>query len=132
MSRAFLVLGSNATREKAIRWIRTAPINTRVEFREPKRSLPQNDRFWAMLTDVAQQATHSGRKYTADQWKVIFLHALGREAQFVPALEGGGFIPLGQSSSDLSKAEMSAAIDYIQAWGASNGVVFNDQNCEAA
>lgn len=132
MSRALLVLGSTATREKAIRWIRTAPVNTRVVFHEPKRSLPQNDRFWAMLTDVAQQATHGGRKYTADQWKVIFLHACGREAQFVPALDGGGFIPLGQSSSDLSKAEMSAVMDFIEAWGATNGVVFHDQQSEAA
>ena len=126
MSRAVLVLGSSAMREKAIRWIRTAPVNTRVEFKEPKRSLPQNDRFWAMLTDVAQQATHHGRKYTADQWKVIFLHALGREAQFVPALDGGGFIPLGQSSSDLSKAEMSDAMAFIEAWGARNGVTFHE------
>jgi hypothetical protein len=132
MSRAVLVLGGSDAREKAIRWIRTAPINTRVEFKEPKRSLPQNDRFWAMLTDVAQQATHGGRKYTPDQWKVIFLHACGREAQFVPALDGGGFIPLGQSSSDLSKAEMSAAMEFIAAWGAHNSVVFHDQAAEAA
>src|SRR5688572_20680701 len=107
MSRALLVLRTEAERRKAVHWIDKAPPGTRVEFKAPRRTLDQNSRMWAMLTDVAEQAEHNGRRYTPDQWKVLFMHACGREIQFIPALDGSTFIPWGQSSSDLSKEEMS-------------------------
>lgn len=127
MSRALLILRTDADRAKAVKWAQGVPAGTRVEWKAPKRSLPQNDRMWAMLTDVAAQKEHYGRRYSPGQWKVIFMHALGREIQFVPALDGSTFLPFGQSSSDLGKAEMSDLIEFIMAWGATNGVVFHDQ-----
>lgn len=126
MSRAVLILANPTVRERAHRWIDGVPPGTRLEFKEPKRTLPQNDRMWAMLTDVSKQKLHMGQRYPAETWKVIFLHALGRETQFIPALNGIGFLPLGQSSSDLSKSEMSDLIEMIFSWGAENGVVFQD------
>src|SRR5688572_6721340 len=120
MSRAVVVITSRAMRERIASWAEKAPAGTRVEFKAPKRTLPQNDRLWAMLTDVAQQTLHAGRKYTPDQWKVLFMHACGREVQFIPALDGAGFIPWGQSSSDLKKAEMTELIEFIFSWGAQN------------
>ncbi|WP_245282960.1 recombination protein NinB [Aureimonas altamirensis] len=99
---------------------------SRVEIKAPRRSLPQNDRMWAMLTSIAAQARHNGREYSTEQWKVIFMHACGREVQFLPALDGSTFVPWGQSSSDLSVSEMSDLIEFMKAWGAQNGVVFQD------
>lgn len=130
MSRATLVLVNDTIREKAKRWIAGLPAGTRIEFKGPRRSLPQNDRMWAMLTDVATQKDHFGRRYPPDDWKAIFLHALGREARFVPALDGQGFIPIGQSSSDLSVAEMSDLMTFMESWGAEHGVIFHDQERE--
>ena len=127
MGRALICISGPASREKATHWITKAPTGTRIEFKAAKRSLPQNDRMWAMLTDVAEQKEHAGRRYTADQWKVLFMHACGREVQFIPALDGTTFIPWGRSSSDLSKAEMTDLIEFIFSWGAQNGVVFQDE-----
>ena len=127
MGRALLTLRTPEDRERACAWVRKAPDETRITFQASKRSLPQNDRMWAMLTDVAEQAEHTGRRYSTKQWKVLFMHACGREVQFLPALAGSTFIPWGQSSSDLSKDEMSELIDFIGAWGAEHGVVFHDQ-----
>lgn len=126
MTRALVTISTPADRDRAVRWSQQAPTGTRVEFKKPKRSLPQNDRMWAMLTDIATQKEHAGRKYTPDQWKVLFMHAIGREVQFIPSLDNQTFIPWGQSSSDLSKQEMTDLIDFIAAWGAENGVVFHD------
>ena len=126
MSRAAIIVRTDADRERASMWSRKSPEGTRIEFKREKRSLPQNDRMWAMLTDVAEQKTHNERKYIPDQWKVLFMHACGREVQFIPALSGDGFIPWGQSSSDLSKEEMTELIEFIFAWGAENGVTFHD------
>lgn len=126
MSRAQLVLNTRQARETASAWIGKAPAGTRVEFKGPQRSIEQNDRMWAMLTDIARQVDHNGRKYTTDQWKVLLMHACGREVQFLPALNGGGFVPYGQSSSDLSVAEMADLITFIMQWGDENGVVWSD------
>jgi hypothetical protein len=126
MSRAVITLSTPADRDRAAKWSRQAPTGTRLEFKQPKRSLPQNDRLWAMLTDIATQKDHAGRKYTPDQWKVLFMHACGREVQFIPSLDNATFIPWGQSSSDLSKVEMTDLIEFIFKWGAEHGVIFKE------
>ena len=132
MSRHFLTLYGASDRERAALYIAKAPTGTRVELKAAKRTLPQNDRMWAMLTDIAQQKQHCGRKYTPDQWKILFMHACGREVQFLPSLDNSTYIPWGQSSSDLSKQEMSDLIEFMFAWGAENGVTFHDQQEVAA
>lgn len=132
MSRALIVLNSNHDREKAIHWIKNLPGGTRVEFKHSKRSLPQNDRMWAMLTDVANQLTWHGQKLKPDDWKLMFLDALKQEVRAVPNLAGNGFVNLGRSSSDLSKSEMSDLMEIIAAFGAEHGVEFHDDRKEAA
>lgn len=129
--RATLVLNSRDERTRARFWIEKAPQGTRVEFKGPQRTLPQNSRMWAMLTDIATQKTHAGRKYSTDQWKVLFMHACGREVQFLPSLDNQTFIPWGQSSSDLSAEEMHDLIECMFAWGAEHDVIWSDPKEEA-
>jgi len=126
MTRALVIVRSDADRAKAAKWSSKAPDGCRIEFKTSRRTLPQNARLWAMLHDVATQCEHAGRRYTPDQWKVLFMHACGREVQFIPALDSATFIPWGQSSSDLSKHEMSDLIEFMFAWGADHGVVWSD------
>lgn len=127
MSRALIILAFPSDREKAIRWIRSAPVNTRVEFKRAKRTLPQNDRMWAMLTDIAEQKHHCNLKLSPEDWKFLFLGALKRELRMVPNLDGDGFVQLsGRSSSDLTKEEMSDLIELMLAWGAREGVVWSE------
>lgn len=126
MSRAVITLVTDADRERAVKWLHQAPPRTRVEYKSPKRSLPQNDRMWAMLTDVAAQLPWHGIKLSADDWKLIFLDALKRELRTVPNIDGTGFVNLGRSSSDLSKQEMADLIELISAFGANHDVVFHD------
>jgi len=126
MSRALIILASKRDRERAIRWVDDAPPMTRIEFKATKRTLPQNDRMWAMLTDIASQLKWHGVKLTPDDWKLIFLDALKREVRMVPNIDGNGFVNLGRSSSDLSKDEMSDLIELMQEFGARHGVVFNE------
>lgn len=126
MSRALIVVRSTADRQRASKWCLNAPYGCRIDFKETKRSIPQNDKLWAMLSDVAAQKEHGGKKYRADTWKMIFMHAWGHEVQFIPSLTGDGFIPMGFSSSDLSKNEMSELIEFVIAWAAQNGVTLHN------
>jgi hypothetical protein len=132
MSRALVILNSKADRQKVANWAMKLPSGTRVEFKEAKRTSDQNARFWAMLTDVATQLTWHGQKLSTDDWKLIFLDALKRELRIVPNITGNGFVNLGRSSSDLTKAEFSDLIEIIMAFGAEHGVQFQDDREVAA
>lgn len=126
MSRAVILINCQAARDKAKRWIDKAPWNARVTFQGPKRTIPQNDRLWASLGDVAEQARYHGLKLSDGDWKILFMDALGRETRMVPNLDGNGMVALGRSSSNLSKEEMGQLLEVIYAWGSANGVVFQE------
>lgn len=126
MGRATIIL-NGTERERACMWVRNAPEGTRLTFKASKRTLPQNDRFWAMLTDVATQIDWHGVKLTPDDWKLVFMDALNREVRMVPNIDGTGFVNIGTRSSDLSKDEMSDLMELIAAFGASHGVRFQDE-----
>lgn len=134
MSRALVVCYSQADRRKAADWCMKAPSGTRIEFKAARRSLDQNSRMWAMLTDVATQVQWHGVKLRPDDWKLIFLDALrreiGAELRLIPNLDGDGFVNIGNSSSDLDKAEMTALIELIFQFGANpaHPVKFGDED----
>lgn len=131
MSRALLFLTSRHQRERAASWVWQAPSGTRLEFKASRRTLPQNARMWAMLTDIASQVQWHGARLAPEDWKLVFMDALKREQRLVPSIDGSGFVSLGWSSSDLSKAEMGDLMELISAFGAEHGVKFQD-DCEAA
>ena len=126
MSRALLGLAGDRERKRAHAWVDQAPVNSRVEFKAPKRTLDQNSRFWAMLSDIARQVTWHGMKLAPDDWRLVFLDALKRETRIVPNIDGNGFVNLGRSSSDLSKAEFADLFLVIEAFGARHGVTFTE------
>ena len=113
-----------ADRARIIHWANIAEKNTVVRFYKPGRTIPQNDRMWAMLTEVATQAHHNGQKYTPDQWKQLFMHACGHEVHFMAGLSGEPF-PAGFRSSKLDKEQMGELMDFMEAWGAEKGINFS-------
>lgn len=126
MSRAMLVLDTEGQRRKATDWVWAAKHGSRVEFKGPRRTLDQNSLLWALLTDVAVHMRKTASlDYSTDDWKHIFLHGWGREVRFLPALDGKGVVPVPQSSSDLSKEEMTDFIEFILKEGAERGVEFH-------
>ena len=126
MSRAFLVLYNDAMKARAIDWVTKAPKETRVTFQGPRRSLDQNAKLWACLTDVATQVEWHGLKLTPDDWKLIFMDSLKRELRLVPNIDGNGFVNLSRSSSDLSKEEFADLLELVLMFGAQHGVIWND------
>ncbi|MEL6362380.1 MAG: recombination protein NinB [Pseudomonadota bacterium] len=118
---ATLVIHTKESRETAHSWISGAPWGTVVTFKRPGRTVPQNDRMWAMLTKIAQKAVHNGRRYTPDQWKCLFMHACGHEIMLMDGLNGEAF-PAGFRSSNLNKEQMNDLMAFIEKWAAENGV----------
>jgi hypothetical protein len=127
MGRAVLILNGKVDREKAARWIAKAPVGTRVEFKASKRSIPQNDRMWAMLTVLSENLLWHGQRLTPDDWKLVMLDGLSREVRAVPAIDGRGFVNLGRSSSSLTKDEMAQLMDLMEAFAAQHGVNLSEE-----
>jgi hypothetical protein len=120
-----VILTNRFSRERFKRIVDQAPEGYVAEVREPKRTLDQNSRLWAMLTDVALSKP-MGRMHTPEEWKCIFMAAAGWEVAFLPGLDGR-FLPYGYRSSKLTKKQMTDLQDFIQAWGDENGVRWSIQ-----
>ena len=97
------------------RWVLT--------IRPETRSLQQNARLWAMLTDISQQVDWYGRKLSPENWKHVFSAALKKQ-DVVPGLDGG-FVVLGLSTSKMTVGEMADLQELMEAFGAENGVRFS-------
>ena len=93
--RAVITINGADDRNRAHHWINRAPIGARFEFKGEQRTIEQNERMWAMLTDLSAQLRWHGRALTKEDWKLLFLDALEREYCAVPNLDGTGFVSLG-------------------------------------
>lgn len=60
MSRALIVINSEFDRKRAAHWASKAPRGMRIEYKTAKRSLDQNAKMWACLTDVYDRDFQAG------------------------------------------------------------------------
>jgi hypothetical protein len=125
-----VILSSEFYRSRARHLIDKAPAGYVMTLDEPKRTLDQNNKLWAMLTDISV-AMPLGRRHTPDEWKAIFMNACGWECQFVEGLDGRPF-PKGFRSSHLTKTQMGDLINFIQAFGDEHGVRWSEEARDAA
>lgn len=97
-----------------------------IEVRPETRSLRQNRLLWQRLTDLSQQVTWHGMKLAPEDFKVM-LTAARKAQRAVPAIDGKGFVVLGEQTSQMTVAEMTELLDLIDAFGAEHEVKFKDQ-----
>jgi len=93
---------------------------------EETRTLPQNSRMWAMLSDISAQVEWHGLKLSKEDWKDMASASLKRQ-RAVPGMDGG-FVVLGQRTSEMSKSDMSELMELMEAFGAQHGVKFRTQD----
>lgn len=95
-----------------------------------KRTLDQNAKLWAMLTDLSKQIEWYGRKLTPEDWKHVTTAAL-KQQEAVPGINGG-FVVLGLSTSKMRKRQFAELIELIYAFGAQQGVQWSEKAAEIA
>ena len=125
-----LTLADPTVRGKAIELVRNLKVGWRVRITKRNRSKDQNDKLWAMLTDLSH-AKPEGRKCTPDDWKCLAMHACGHDVQFMEGLDGKPF-PTGFRSSKLTVRQMSDLIEWTYAYGNEQGVQWSEPAREAA
>lgn len=119
-------LTSDFQRSRAHDLIDRAPPGYVLTVAEPRRTTEQSDKMWAMLTDISH-AKPLGRRHTPDDWKAILMNACGWDCQFIEGLDGRPF-PQGFRSSKMTKRQMGTLIDWMQAWGDEQGVVWSGES----
>lgn len=113
------------SRTHAHRLVDSAPEGSVLKISPPRRSLDQNDKMWAMLTDIAMSKPE-GRSLTPKVWKTLFMHDLDHELRFEMALDGKGMVPIDYSTSQLTKERMSDLIEKMYEYGARHGVQWSE------
>ena len=125
MSGQTIILAGERQRQLAKALIDRAPPFAVVNVREGKRTLDQNAKLWALLSDIAR-AKPEGRNLPTEVWKALFMSAAGHKVRFEPGLDGEGVVPMMFRSSRLTKAEMSDLIEVISEYGARHGVQWSE------
>lgn len=118
-------LVGKSQREYALSALQQAPDNAVVSITKPTRTVPQNQKMWAMLRDVSE-AKPEGRNYTPDTWKAAFMQSLGHQCQFAEGLDGSGPFPVGFRSSHLNVAQMRDLIEVMYEYGTRHGVQWRE------
>ena len=95
-----------------------------LELKPATRSLDQNAKMWACLTDISKQVDWYGNKLSPDDWKHVLSASLKKQ-RAVPGIDGG-FVVVGLSTSQMTISEMSEMIELAHAFGADKGVMFHD------
>lgn len=91
-----------------------------LELRGETRSLAQNNLMWSCLTDLSKQVDWYGNKLEPAEWKVMLTASLRRQKS-VPGIDGG-FVVLGESTSQMTIAQMVEVIELTHAFGDEKGV----------
>ena len=98
-----------------------------LEIKNASRSCPQNSKYHAMIEEIAQQASHLGAKWDAEDWKRLLLNEFAKQTnlpqgRIVPSLDGSGIVQLGLQSRKLTKEQASEFVEFLYAWATQNGV----------
>jgi len=107
------------------------------EIRPAVRSLDQNAKLHAMVSDIAQQVEFFDQKRDAETVKRLLVDAYARVKQamgeplqghgeVLPSLDGTGAVQLGIQTRRFNKEQMAELIEYLYAWGVDNKVRFSD------
>lgn len=102
------------------------PLEVIVREYEPRRTSDANALMWALLSDLSRQVEWHGQHLAPEDWKDMFSASLRRQ-RVVPAIDGPGFVVLGQRTSRMTKSEFSDLIELIRAFGAERGVHWSER-----
>jgi hypothetical protein len=103
----------------------------RMEIKAESKSRDQEEKYHAMLGEIATQAQHLGAKWSPEDWKRLLVDLFAKETglqggKIIPSLDGQGIVQLGLQTRNFTKEQAMEFITFLEAWGASNGIIFKD------
>ena len=126
MEKRTFYLISSRVRDNAVEAVNEAEPGSVISVSPPKRSLEQNGKLHALLTDIARSPmTWAGKSRTVDEWKMLMVsaHAVATNepGEVIPGIEGE-FVTIRESTAQMSVRRASSLIEYIVAFCAQHGI----------
>jgi len=104
-------------------------VRVRIDEKKATRSLAQNEKMWAVLTDISRQVQWpvdgAMQFIEPEDWKHVLSAGLKRHQRVAQGVDGG-FVILGQRTSQMSIGEMCELIELAQAFGVEHGVSWSE------
>jgi len=139
---AYFQLAHTEARKRAAAFCMDAPAGTVVEFREPIKSREQEEKYHALIAEIAKNPpaeavkTLGGKVLGRESWKRLLIDAFKHDTyadpelrgewdkfgsiELLPALNHAGYVMVGDQSRRFSKKLGSAFITWLQAFQDSN------------
>jgi hypothetical protein len=98
-----------------------------MEIKLVSKTREQEEKYHAMIGDIAKQAQHMGAKWSAEDWKRLLVDQYLREVEniqgkVVPNLDGSGIVQLGFQTRNFTKEMANEFIEWLYSWSANNGI----------
>jgi len=100
-----------------------------LEIKDASKSRVQEEKYHAMIGEVAKQAWHMGSKWDAESWKRLLVDQFCKDngiktGVVIPNLAGDGIVQLGMQTRKFTKEQASEFVEWLHAWGAEHGVTY--------
>jgi len=102
-----------------------------LEIKDATKSRDQEEKYHAMIGEIAKQAQHLGAKWDSESWKRLLVDQFCKDnglktGAVIPNLAGDGIVQLGMQTRNFTKEQASEFVEWLHAWGAEHGVTFNE------
>jgi hypothetical protein len=103
-----------------------------LEVKDASKSREQEEKYHAIIGEIAKQAQHMGAKWDAESWKRLLVWQFCKEkdidaGKIVPSLDMTGVVQLGQQTRKFTKEQASEFVEFLQAWATENGITLNEK-----
>ncbi len=124
-------------RRTAMSYVADAPLGLMMTLSEPTKKRIQEEKYHAMIGDLAAQIEHLGRKWDADDMKRLLVDdfaeimraagsPLHHDSRVTPSLDGRRIVQLGIQTREFRVKEAAQFIEYLYSIGAERGVVWSE------
>lgn len=133
MEKRKLVLLNDEIRLRAMEAVSEAPEGYSVTIAPPVKKREQEEKYHAMIGDIARQVEYAGRKWHSEDMKRLLIDEFAEEmrqagtplhhdSRVVPSFDGKRIVQLGIQSRQFYVKEASQFVEYLYAFGAQNNV----------
>lgn len=137
MEKMVFRLVHSTARQLASKACINAPDGYVVRIGPPAKSRDQEEKYHAMIGDIAKQVRIYGREWDREDLKRLLVDQfvrdmkeagtpLSKQGAVVPSLDGTGVVQLGIQTRRFLKKEAIAFIDWLYAFGAENDVQWTE------
>lgn len=136
--RKTVILSTPRARDTALQYVREAPEGFFVVVEPAKKKRIQEERYHAMIGDIAKQCDFMGQRWHTEDWKRLlvdlfaaYMRELGtplhHDGRVLPSLDHKRIVQLGIQTREFYVREASDFIEFLFAFGAERGVVWSEK-----